>query len=205
MRLLAGLVIALCLAPAAALAQGAPLRDQAPRDQAPGNPAPQQPAPAPQTLSGLYDRLKTAQTAEEAQTYVRQIARRWGRSGSDSSDLLMSRARQALQAQNASLAVELIDRIIAIQPEWAEAWHVRGLAFFVLQDDTRALADFRQTLRLEPNHFMALGLTATSLMRQGDEKAALRAYRAVKTLHPFFRGADEAIKRLEPKVDGVDL
>ncbi len=133
---------------------------------------------------------------------VRQIARRWGRSGSETSDLLMGRARQAMAQRNAPLAVEILDRLIAIQPSWPEAWHVRGLAFFMMQDDARALVDFRETLRLEPNHFMALGLTAAALQRQGDERGALRAFRAVNEMHPHFEGVKDAIERLAPRVDG---
>lgn len=159
---------------------------------------------APPTLDVLYERLKEAGSAQSAEVIVRQIARRWGRSGSETSDLLMARARQALAARNAALAIELTDRIIALQPTWAEGWHVRGLAFFLLQDDGRALVDFSQTLRREPNHFMALGMAAAALQRQGDEKRALSAFRAVQELHPFFSGVKDAIEKLRLSVDGRD-
>ncbi len=185
-----------------ALAQApAPEADPAPRAPGAGR---QAPAPPPATLPSLYERLKGAATPAEAEAVVRQIARRWGRSGSETSDLLMSRARQAMGHRNAPLAVELLDRVIAIQPNWPEAWHVRGLAFFMMQDDARALFDFRQTLRLEPNHFMALGLTAATLQRQGDSRGALRAFRAVQEMHPHFQGVKDAIERLAPLVDGRD-
>jgi tetratricopeptide (TPR) repeat protein len=162
------------------------------------------PAQPPQTLATLYERLKAAGSAQEAEALVRQIARRWSRSGSDTSDLLMARARQAMGQRNGALAVELLDRVIALQPGWAEAWHVRGLAFFVMQDDLRALVDFREALRREPGHFMALGMAAAALQRQGDEKGALGAYRALQDMHPFFSGAKDAIERLKPNVDGRD-
>ncbi|MCO4055741.1 MAG: tetratricopeptide repeat protein [Bosea sp.] len=162
------------------------------------------PRPGPPSLSTLYERLKAAATPQEAEVLVRQIARRWARSGSDTSDLLMARARQALGAQNGPLAVELLDRLIALHPGWAEAWHARGLAFFMMQDDARALVDFREALRREPGHFMALGMAAAAFQRQGDERNALNAYRALEALNPHFRGAKEAIERLKPSVDGRD-
>ncbi len=215
LALAVGLCLALTTPPIEARAQGA--RGQAPQGQAPQGQvpqgqaqgsAPQGQAPeaprAPATLSDLYERLKAAASAQEAEVVVRQIARRWGRSGSETSDLLMSRARAALGKQNAPLAVELLDRVLALQPGWAEAWHVRGLAFFVMQDDGRALVDFREALRREPNHFMALGMAAAALQRQGDERGALRAFRAVQELHPHFSGVKDAIDRLAPMVDGRD-
>ncbi len=202
-HVLAALVVALVASGGpAALAQtgGAPRPGPAPetRDAQPA------PRPGPPTLSTLYERLKAAATPQEAEVLVRQIARRWARSGSDTSDLLMARAKQALGAQNGPLAVELLDRLIALQPGWAEAWHTRGLAFFVMQDDARALVDFREALRREPGHFMALGMAAAAFQRQGDERNALSAYRALEALHPHFRGAKEAIERLKPSVDGRD-
>ena len=155
-------------------------------------------------LADLYERLKNSATPQEAEAIVRQIARRWDRSGSDTSDLLMQRARQSLGQRNAALAVEILDRVIALQPGWAEAWHMRGLAFFTLQDDGRALVDFREALRREPNHFMALGMAAAALQRQGDEKNALGAFRALEAIHPQFKGVKDAIERLKPAVDGRD-
>lgn len=200
--LLAKGLFALSLSASVALAQ-APAREADPAPRAPGA-GRQAPAQPPATLPSLYERLKGAATPAEAEAVVRQIARRWGRSGSETSDLLMSRARQAMGHRNAPLAVELLDRVIAINPNWPEAWHVRGLAFFMMQDDARALFDFRQTLRLEPNHFMALGLTAATLQRQGDSRGALRAFRAVQEMHPHFQGVKDAIERLTPLVDGRD-
>lgn len=178
-----------------------PARDDA---APPTTSQPSVPAPAPQSLAALYERLQASGSAKESESIVRQIVRRWTRSGSDVSDVLMTRAKQALGARNGPLAIELIDRIIALQPEWAEAWHVRGLAFFVMQDDTRALIDFREALRREPGHFMALGMAAAALQRQGEEKSALAAFRKLQDMHPFFSGAKQAIERLAPKVDGLD-
>lgn len=181
-----------------------PGRGATPPAATPPAAAPAAPQSQPQTLATLYERLRASGSAQEAEVIVRQIARRWGRSGSDTSDLLMARARQALGSRNGALAVELLDRVIALQPGWAEAWHVRGLAFFVMQDDGRALVDFRETLRREPQHFMALGMAAAALQRQGDERNALNAYRALQEMHPFFTGVKDAIEKLKPNVDGRD-
>jgi tetratricopeptide (TPR) repeat protein len=209
--LLAGVILAAEMVAAPVLAQAPSLSPPAPpaappasRGERPAQGQTQSAPQAPLTLDALMERLKSAATPEEAQQHVRQIARRWARSGSDVSDLLMARARQAMGQRQTDMAVELLDRVIALQPEWAEAWHVRGIAFFMLQDDARALADFRETLRREPRHFMALGMTAAALKRQGDDRGALRAFRAVRELNPHFEGVKEAIDRLVLDVDGRD-
>jgi tetratricopeptide (TPR) repeat protein len=196
---------ALIGAMSAVMIGAAPAQQPALRDGQGGQRPQAQAAPqAPATLQSLYDRLKAAASPEEAQAIVRQIARRWNRSGSETADLLMTRAKESLARQQAPLAVELLDRVIAIQPAWAEAWHVRGMAFFVMQDDFRAIADFRETLRREPGHFMALGMTAAALQRQGDQSGALRAFRAVEAMNPHFGGVKDAIEKLKRDVDGRD-
>lgn len=202
--LTASLVLAWLALSSPVWAQQPGQRDGAPRTPGSGRGENAQPQPPPATLPTLYERLRKAESPTEAQSVVRQIARRWGRSGSETSDLLMARARAAMAQRNAPLAVEILDRIIALQPNWPEAWHVRGLAFFIMQDDARALFDFRETLRLEPNHFMALGLAAATLQRQGDQRGALRAFRAVQEMNPHFEGVKDAIERLVPAVEGRD-
>ncbi|MCX7339341.1 MAG: tetratricopeptide repeat protein [Hyphomicrobiales bacterium] len=201
----AGMTVCAGLAAALAVAWGQPASAQAqPQQRPPAQQPPQAQPSQPQTLATLYERLKATGTAQEAEVIVRQITRRWGRSGSDTSDLLMARAKDAMGSQNPPLAVELLDRLIVLQPDWAEAWHVRGIAFFLMQDDGRALVDFREALRREPGHFMALGMAAAALQRQGDERNALAAYRAVQELHPFFSGVKQAIEKLTPNVAGRD-
>src|SRR3712207_7518034 len=52
-----------------------------------------------------------AKDESEANGVANLIERRWSRSGSDTADLLMSRASEALKAKDQALAVELLDRV----------------------------------------------------------------------------------------------
>ena len=127
------------------------------QQRSPGRPNPAPTAPVrPQTLDDLFDRLARAKSEDEAKGIAGAIERRWMRSGSDTADLLMTRAMDALKAGDQPLSVEILDRVITLQPGWAEAWNKRATVFYLMGDYTRSVADIREVLALEPRHFGAL-------------------------------------------------
>ncbi len=160
--------------------------------------------PPAKQMDRLFERLQAAKTPNEAKGVAGLITRRWARSGSDTSDLLMTRLQQAAQKNDLNLAVEIADRIIALEPDWAEGWNQRANLFFRMDDSVRALYDVAETLKREPRHFGALGGLAVLLQQQGKDKAALTAYRELIKIYPLMEGAKQAIEKLGPSVDGRD-
>src|SRR5688500_18284564 len=113
--------------PILALAFAAHLAAAGSVSAAPGDspPAPRQNeavTPRAATLDELFERLRRSKDESEAKGLATTIQRRWLRSGSDTSDLLMSRAME-VASEDQALAIELLDRVVALQPEWAEAWN----------------------------------------------------------------------------------
>ncbi len=204
---LPALLAALSLA--AALASG-PARAQ----PAPARPGPAQPggspavAPKPQsrasTLDELFARLAASADADEAKGIATLIERRFARSGSDTADLLMSRAGEAL-AEDPALAIELLDRVTQLKPDWAEAWSRRAAAFWRLDDPVDALADLNRALAQEPRNFNAWRALGHLRMAADDKKRAMEAYRKALALHPHLPDVKRAVERLAPEIDGRDL
>jgi tetratricopeptide (TPR) repeat protein len=157
------------------------------------------------TLDDLFARLAAAQDETEAKGVANLIERRWLRSGSDTADLLMTRATEALNAKEYPLAIELLDRVIALQPDWAEPWNRRATAFFLLDDPASSMADIRQVLSREPRHFGAWAGLGHIYMAGGDKKRALEAYRKALAIYPRLEAVREMLDRLAPEVDGRDI
>lgn len=178
---------------------------QAPRPSQQESPAERVVIPHADQASKLLDQLTASKDAQTAAALARRIERLWMRSGSDTADLLMSRAAQAITRKEPALAIELVDRIIALRPQWAEAWNKRATAFFLLGDSDRAVADLAETLRREPRHFQALAGLGAIFRQAGDEKRALAAFRGALAIHPHYEDIRKLADRLAPDVDGRDL
>src|SRR5689334_20602542 len=115
MRFFAFLLTAL---PAALLAAAHPVHAQEDA-RPPARPPQEHPAPAPTTLDHLFDRLAKADSELEADGIATLIERRLAQSGSDTADLLMDRASKVMNDKNYPQTVELLDRILALEPRWA--------------------------------------------------------------------------------------
>ncbi|MGC2224734.1 MAG: tetratricopeptide repeat protein, partial [Methylocella sp.] len=119
------------------------------------------PKPAPeamrkQMLDRLFDRLRIAGDPGDAQRIAASIERVWLQSDSDTANLLMQRATVSMQAGNYPLALSLFDKLVALEPDWAEAWNQRATTRFLTGDTDGAMADIDRVMKLEPRHFGAL-------------------------------------------------
>jgi tetratricopeptide (TPR) repeat protein len=163
------------------------------------------PRKGPPTLDDLFARLSAAKDEDEAKGVAGIIERRWMRSGSDTADLLLTRALEALQSDDQPLAIELLDRVIALQPGWAEAWNKRATVFFMMGDYTRSMADLREVLSLEPRHFSALAGMGAIFSATGDDKHAYEAYKKALGINPWLSEVKEAVEKMAPEYEGRDI
>jgi tetratricopeptide (TPR) repeat protein len=193
---------------AAALATGDLARAQAPATPDPK--AERRPVRKPvlsraQQLDGLFEALKRAPDEQIAKTIEQRIEATMLHSGSDTADLLMVRARTAMQAKDNDLALELMDAVIAFDPEFIEAWAQRATLLYVKKDLGGSLADIRVVLAREPRHFGALTGLGVILQDIGENKHALDAFRRALALNPHLKAVPEFIRKLEVKVEGRDI
>lgn len=171
----------------------------------PPPPASQRDAGRRATLDDLFGRLAGAKDEAEAKGIANLIERRWSRSGSDTADLLLTRASDAIQAKEFPLAIELLDRVLSLQPDWPEAWNRRATAFFLLEDTASAMADLRQVLTREPRHFGAWAGLGHIYNAGGDKGRALEAYRKALAINPKMETLRDLVGRLAPEIDGRDI
>lgn len=164
-----------------------------------------QPARPVVTLDDLFTRLHAAGDDREATGIASLIERRLARSGSDTADLLSERAGEAMKGKDYSLAVELFDRVVALEPRWSEAWSRRATAFYLLDDHANAIADLHRALSLEPRHFEAWTLLGRVYTANGDKPRALDAFRKALALYPRQDKVRESADHLALDIDGRDL
>jgi tetratricopeptide (TPR) repeat protein len=199
---LAMVAIAACLSPA--LSQGVdpePLKPVEPPKTLPKA----QRGDRAQNLDRLFEALKVAPDEESAKYVEGRIWAIWLSSTSDTANLLMSRVKSAVDAEDYDLAIKLLNSIIEIKPDFVEAWNRRATVYYAKKDFARSLSDIREVLAREPRHFGALSGLGIILQESGDERHALEVFRRALAIHPHLERIPEVVKRLADKVDGRDI
>jgi hypothetical protein len=153
-------------------------------------------------LDKLLGRLAIEQDAPIATRISQAIEAMWEHSGSETADLLMERASGAMKNGRVPLALELLDRIVLVAPDWIEAWNRRATARLRAGNVDGAMADIDHVLKLEPRHFGALATMGTILEQTGFEERALDVFRRVQQIFPLLPSLQEHIDRLEIGVEG---
>jgi tetratricopeptide (TPR) repeat protein len=153
-------------------------------------------------LDFLFGALKAAPDAASAKQVENRIWALWLASGSDSANLLMSRAKSAIDSHDLDVAVELLDALVKIKPDYIEAWNRRATLHYMRKEYGQAMEDIRQVLVREPRHFGAISGLGMILQEFGDEKHALDAFRRALEINPHLSKIDEMVKTLTEKVEG---
>jgi tetratricopeptide (TPR) repeat protein len=225
----------LALFATAAVAQPAPPLQEQPGPGDPQGPPQDQPAPPPagprlpgvdpheglvtppdqlpkiqrgernRNIEFLFGALKVAPDEASAKAVEDRIWAVWTSAGNETTNLLMSRAKKAMDDKDYDLALKVLGAILEIKPDFTEAWNRRATVYFMKRDYTNSLADISKVLQREPRHFGALSGLGLIMQEIGDDKRALDAYRKALEVYPRLKGMEEKVKNLKEKVEGRDI
>jgi tetratricopeptide (TPR) repeat protein len=163
------------------------------------------PADRAHNLDFLFEALKVAPDERTAKAISNRILGLWLASGGDTTNLLMSRVRAAIEKKELDLAIQLLDSVIEFKPEYIEGWDQRATVYYLKKDFGRALGDLAQVLAREPRHFGAMFGLGIILQEFGDDKRALEIYRRALAIDPHMQRVPDLVKTLSEKLDGRDI
>ena len=156
-------------------------------------------------LDFLFGALKAAPDETSAKAIEQRIWAQWLISKSDTTNLLMSRVKKAVDGKDVDLALRLLDAVVDLNPDYLEGWNRRATLYYMRRDFGRSLADIRRVLALEPRHFGALTGLGLIMQELGDDKRALEAFRKAIEVNPHLQRVPDYIKSLTEKVEGRDI
>lgn len=156
-------------------------------------------------LDSLFSELKRARNERAAERISQRIWREWARSGSASIDLLMQWSQKAIDEKNYDVAMDFLDEVVTLAPDFAEGWNRRATLHFTMDNYAKSMTDISRTLELEPRHFGALGGMATILKNSGRNAAAMRAYERVLGVYPMMRDAQTELGKLADELAGEGI
>jgi len=156
-------------------------------------------------LDFLFGALKVAPDDTTAKAIEERIWALWVVSRSDTTNLLMTRVKTAIEAKDTDLAIKLLDAIVKIKPDYIEAWNRRATLYYMKKDYGHSIADIREVLKREPRHFGALSGLGLIMQDIGDNKQALEVYRRALAVYPRLQRIPDLVKTLQEKVEGRDI
>ncbi len=153
-------------------------------------------------LDGLFDQLKRTGDKRRAERISAQIWQKWQASDSRSVDLLTHWARGASSKKDYAVALDLLDQVVTLRPDYAEGWNQRATLHYAMRNFDKSIADIERTLALEPRHYGALAGLGAILQQLGRKEAALEAWYRALNVYPAMEGAQKAVLDLEEDLAG---
>lgn len=154
------------------------------------------------TLDSLFAELKRERDARQAKRISERIWAKWRDSGSATANLLMQWADKAVADNKNGLALDLLDQVVVLMPDYAEGWNRRATLNFSMDRHGKSMSDISRVLRLEPRHFGAISGMAAILAASGHDELELRAWEQVLEIYPANRQAQTRLGELADKLAG---
>lgn len=113
----------------------------------------------------------------------------WQQSGDPELDALLRQGIEAIERRELRASDEIFTRLIAQAPQFPEAWNKRATVRYLAHDYAGSIADCRQTVTRNPNHFGALSGQGLCHLALGEYQEAATLFRRALLVHPHLTGA----------------
>ena len=166
-------------------------------------------APVVKTRSERIDDYFVELKREPEPASARRIADRiwaeWRKSESATANQLMQWANDAIRDKRYYTALDLLDQVTVLSPQFAEGWNRRATLHYMMDNHAKSMADIHVVLQLEPRHFGALMGMASILSAAGSDEAALGTYLKVLEVYPAMREAQKRVGELSEELTGDEI
>ena len=157
-------------------------------------------------LDKLFTQLKNTKNIQSAQLVENKIWKIWeihpadDRKGFRLTELL-DQGSLLINRREFNKAYNIFTQIIAVDPNWSEAWNKRSLVLDLMKKYQSSLDDIKITLSLEPRHFGALSGRALNYIELKKYEKAIESYRAAQKIYPVIDGANKMIPQLQELIN----
>jgi tetratricopeptide (TPR) repeat protein len=158
-----------------------------------------------QRLDELFSQLKRERNEKAAERIAGRIWNEWSQSGSASIDLMMQWSQKAIEEQKFDVALDFLDEVVVMQPDYAEGWNRRATVHYIMKNYGKSMSDIDHTLHLEPRHFGALSGLAQIMTDTGRKQSALEAWQRVLDIYPMLRNAQNQVAALSEELAGEGI
>lgn len=109
---------------------------------------------------------------------------------------LIGRGSQALNEKDFAGAIQLFNQAIAIDPDFAEAYNQRAIAYYLTEDYENSIADCRRATRRMPCHFGAWSGMGHCHAHLNEIPEAIESYEKALSINPRMDCVRETVNEL---------
>ena len=160
-------------------------------------------------LNNLFKQLKKSETTQ-AIDIENKIWKIW--STHPSSDrrgyrltILLDQGSLLIDRRQLKKAYEIFTQIIAIDPNWSEAWNKRATTLYLMNKYESSLDDIKITLNLEPRHFGALSGQGLNYIELKQYEKAIESYKSAQKIYPVMDSAKKMILQLKELINDLAI
>jgi tetratricopeptide (TPR) repeat protein len=146
-------------------------------------------------LNQLFSMLKKERKPDAARLIAERIKEDLQQSGSPTVDLLMDNAVKAIAEKRYGAALDFLDQVTLLAPDFAEGWNQRAILHYLMGNYPKSMSDTAHVLTLEPRHLGAL-------IPAPHDQQALEALQAYLDRYPADRDVQKQVIDLMIKLDG---
>lgn len=122
----------------------------------------------------------------------------WFRAGTDEQNWQL---QLAVREPDVAKTKSLLDDLLRVAPEFAEAYNQRAIWYFNRGEFARSAEDCQMTLQFNPFHFGASAGLGQCYLKLGKPQAALRAFRHALDVNPNLDHLTETVRALEDAIN----
>ena len=146
----------------------------------------------PQLLAALkLDTEKTRKLAKKALEFT------WFSAAGEDAEKRLFEAVEAMNEERYLEALQILDKLIARKPTFAEAWNQRAAALWKLGRHEESILDCERTLVLKPQHYGAWQGMGICRLHLGEIEEACRCLREALKILPHDKVTQEALEKCE--------
>ena len=160
------------------------------------------PATQAERLDYLFADLKRTSEEGAAKEISNRIRLEWQDSGSATVNLLIQWADKAMTEDKNTTALDYLDEIVTLRPDYVEGWNRRATLHFKMGNFRKSMSDINAVLELEPRHFGAIAGMAAILSTTGRDESAMEAWQRFLEIYPSERRAQKEYGDLVEKLAG---
>ncbi|MCL2641298.1 MAG: tetratricopeptide repeat protein [Phycisphaerales bacterium] len=140
----------------------------------------------------LHDRdVTVSQVAEHALWTL------WFRLGKQRAVHLVKNGNLHMRHNNYECAIEKFSQAIDADPDFAEAYHQRAMAYYLTERFAESIADCKTTLARMPQHFAAMAMMGHCHAHLEQWPQVHRCYRLALAIHPGLDGLAAAVRKID--------